>query len=751
MQGFAGRAGRLRVSLTAALASALVAALLAAPGAVTATESTVRKIESLKFTNPAAQLQLRNAADTANATFSAGTQSDAAGSDTYVIRLYHSAISLIPTVSAKAEWACVVTIESGAGDDDSDNCSATGLSGGDDVKFEITVTAESGDTNDYEFNVDVYETDVTLEDLETNRGTLVPDFNSAVTQYSIITGQGTIDLSPDTSSDAAEVTCKKGSTTLAGCNDGALTDGLNTISITVTNAASRFSRVYTVRVTKVPDTNSEIETIELSHGGLLTAASTNTSFIRTQFSSTVTAYDLTSNEDEISITVDLKNEDATFDCDASANLNAIDSVDSNTNADGDSCDFDISGANADSGFTVSIIVDPEDAGTAERTYTFTVRLSSVSTAHIPALNPDDDTILVGKRIGFDPNGDSLRDDFDNETAVQYQWYVCEDEVLVGDNNPGTVPTGCLRKALGGTSATYVPSSSDAGKHLIGALVGQPGNVLAYSASTLVLALPGLAVPTVVPTPEEAGLVAAEVDGDLIELDNIATSDFVGIEDAATDLVFQWYRCSSEALTASIGVSVTVPSTCKRITGATDDSYTPQGNDDPLLTDAGKFIRVRVTLHPSHTSTRYTVLTRSTNKVYGPATHVSGPGTPAAPSLTSSTPEKTITAKINAGSWIGTPAVDLTVEENLYFDWFACNAPIEEESSTVPSDRLWRTEPRCYSIGETSKSLVVGTELCDYYLVVGVQVYNEDFRGKGGWSDWWYSATSSTKVGGSACY
>ena len=748
MQGYVGRTGRIRTTLSAILTSSLVAALLLSTASpVNATDSTARKITSLKYTNPAAQLQLRNSADTANATFSSGTESDAVGSDEYVIRLYHSAISLIPTVSLKAEWECDVVIESGAGTEDDENCSATDLAGGDEVQITIIVFAESGDDNEYEFNVDVYETDVTLEDLVSDLGTLVPAFNSGTTSYSIITGQSEIDLDPDTSSAAAEVVCKKGSVTLDDCV-AALVDGVNTISITVTNAASRFSRVYTVRVTKVPTSNAEIETIELSHGGLLTAASTNSTFTRTQFSPTVIAYDLTSNDDEISIVVDLKNEDATFDCDASANL--TESSDSNTNPDGDSCDFDITGANADSGFTVSIIVDPEDTS-AEKTYTFTVRLSNVITADIPALDPDDETILVGKRVGFNPDGLTLRDDFSNETAVQYQWYLCDDEVLLGDNNPGTVPSGCVKKSLGGTSATYTPTSADAGKHLIGALVGQPGNVLAYSASTLVLALPGLAVSTVLPTPFEAGLVAAEVDGDPIELDNIDTADFVGIEDAATDLAFQWYRCSSEALTATVGASVTVPSTCKKISGETEDSYTPAGNDDPLLTDAGKFIRVRVTLQPSGTSVRYVVLTRSTNKVYGPATHVSGPGTPAAPSLTSTAPEKTITAKVNAGSWIGTPAVDLTIDENLYYDWFACNAPIEEESSTIPSDRMWRDEPRCYSIGETTKSLVVGTELCNYYLVVGVQVNNEDFRGKGGWSDWFYSATSSTKVAGSACY
>jgi len=740
--------GSIRKLLSVSLIPSLVAAvLLSTPGPATATESTERKITSLKFTNPTSQLQLRNAADTANATFSAGTQSDVAGSDTYVIRLYHSAISLIPTVSAKAEWECDVVIESGTGTEDDENCSVTNLAGGDDVEITITVIAESGAENEYEFNVDAYETDVTLDALTADLGTLVPSFNSGTTSYSIITGQSEIDLGPDASSDAAEVACKKGSETLDGCV-ASLVDGVNTITITVTNAASRFSRVYTVRVTKVPVSNAEIEAIELSHGGLLTAASTNTTFTRTQFSSTVVAYDLTSNEDNISIDVDLKNEDATFDCDASANL--TESVDTDTNEDGDSCDFDITGANADSGFTVSIIVDPEDTS-AEKTYTFTVRLSNVSTDDIPVLNPNAETVLVGRRVGFTPDGLTLRDDFSNESAVQYQWYLCENEVGTGDNNPGTVPSGCVRKALGGTAATYTPTSSDAGKHLIGALIGQPGNVLAYSASTLVLALPGLAVSTVVPTPVEAGLVAAEVDGDAIELDNIETADFIGIQNAATDLAFQWYRCSSEALTASVGTSVTVPSTCKRIVGATDDSYTPAGNDDPVLTDAGKFIRVRVTLQPSGTSARYVVLTRSTNKVYGPAIHVSGPGTPSAPSLTSTAPEKTITAKVNAGSWIGTPAVDLSDEDNLYFDWFACNAVIEEESSTLPSDRMWREEPRCYSIGETTKSLVVGTELCDYYLVVGVQVYNQDFRGKGGWSDWWYSATSSTKVGGSACY
>ena len=55
--------------------------LLATPGAISAATSTEKKVTALTYTTPTTKLQLRNAADTANATFSSGAGTDVAGTD----------------------------------------------------------------------------------------------------------------------------------------------------------------------------------------------------------------------------------------------------------------------------------------------------------------------------------------------------------------------------------------------------------------------------------------------------------------------------------------------------------------------------------------------------------------------------------------------------------------------------------------------------------------------------------------------
>ena len=736
------RSNTLRRLLAAATSAILgLGVLLALPGQVSAVESSAKLITALGFTASSGQFQLRNRLDTANATFSAGAGTDAADTDEYYIRLYHSAISLIPTVSAKAEWSCGVAGD-GVGDDE--NCSIQGLSGGDSGTISITVTAENGTTNDYLFTIEAYDSDVTLDDLTTDVGTLTPAFSSSVTSYKVITAEANIDLDPSATSASADVVCKKGSTEWAGCT-GALTVGANTLTITVkSDSIPKFQKTYTVQVTRVADNNAEIEAIEFSHGGLLTAASSNTSFTRTTFLPTVVSYDFTSNEDEIDVTVDLKDEGATFDCEGNS---LADMTDSLANADGDSCAVDLTGANADTGFSFTITVTASNL-TTTKTYTFTTRLSTVSTGVVPALTPDDDTVRVGSQLAFDPTGATVRADFDNETAVQYQWYVCDDEVVAGDNDPAAVPDGCEKKA-GAILATYRPTASDAGKHVIGALVGQPGNVLAYTESQEVLAGPGLTSASVVPVPVEAALVGTETGGFEIELENIDLADFTGITDASTELSFRWFRCSSASATALVGATIVVPDSCKRISGAEDDSYSPADDPDPLLSDAGKYIRARITVVPDGSRARYVILTRSTNRVYGPATATAAPRAPTAPGLTVALPEKLLTA--SKGTWSGFPTLDTTVAENYLYEWYACYGPVEEASTDDPSLLLYGGAPgRCFAVGETGSQLTVSTDLCGLYLLVGVSVNNEDFRGKGGWSSYWHSLTSATTVSGTAC-
>ena len=730
--------------------------LLAAPQNVQAVESSADLITSIAYTTPTTQFALRNEADDKAATFVSGDGNDVAAlttpffNDIYTLRLYHTAISLIPTVSAKAEWSCAV---SGDGTGVDADCSVSGLTGGDEATIVITVTAENDDTNDYTFNVDAYGIDATLSDLTIDNGTLTPAFNSGVFSYTAITGASTIDIDP-TENDGnivvdndvtthGDVICKKSSVLFTDC-DGALAVGSNTIVVTVTAENGVAKQTYTVTVTRVAETDNTIMALSLSHGGLLTSASTATSFTRTKFSSTVVAYDLTSDDTAVTVTVDLKNEDGTFDCTDTGLPSGSDLA----NASGSSCTFDLTGVITD-GSSFTITVHPE-SGATTKAYVFAARLfTTVTSDETPVLTPAGATVVVGQSITFDPTGAALVNDFTGETRVMYQWYLCDSTVVSGAEDPDTVPAGCVEKASA-VGATYTPGSSDVGKHLIGALIAQPGSVLAYSASKEVTGSAGVKHASVPPVPEEAALAGAEIEEEIV-LDNITLGDFTGITDVATQVGFKWYRCTAAATAAVMGTSVSTPTGCSRISGATDDSYSPALDADPLLSDAAKYIRARL-LIDTGTGSKYTVFTRTTSKVAGPAVNTAPPGAPKAPTLTPTLDTKDVIA--TNGTWSGFPTPVTTVAENYSYQWYACNREVVREQLDMvarPDEILNKdSTPRCYEIGEVSKTLTATTEFCAAYLLVGVAIDNTDFRGMGGTSEFSYSLTSASLVGGSAC-
>ena len=723
--------------------------LLAAPQSAQAVESSADLITKLEYTTPTSQFALRNAADTAAATFVSGDGNDdpAAASpffnDNYTIRLYHSAISLIPTVSAKATWSCDI---SGSGIDDDEDCSVSGLSGGDETTAAITVTAENGDTNEYTFAITTYATDATLSDLTVDVGTLTPGFNTAVTGYAVTTGQAAFDIDPTSNDGDAVVVCKKGSLVLADCA-GALAVGSNSIVITVTADDGVTKKTYTVAITRVADTNNQIHKLTLSNGGLLASSSGATSFTRATFSTTTLAYDITTNQDALDITIDLKNEDGTFNCTVAGAVALDNAGDATGNPSGDTCELNLTGATAYTGNTLKIVVDPEGAAGTNLEYVFTITIDVDTEGNAePALSPVGSTVQVGKPLNLPATAAALAL-FDLETRVLYQWYVCDTDVT-GSFTDLIVPTDCAAKGTG--AAAYTPSTADVGKHVIGALIAHPGSALSFTDSVEVVGYPGLAVAKNIPAPEEASLIGAEI-GTAINLENISLGDFTGITDVATEVDFQWYRCTSAATTATQGASLTTPSGCSKISGEDGDSYTPAvDNVDVTKSDAGKYLRVRLILNPPGLLD-HMIYTRTTNAVYGPPVASSNPSAPSAPNgLTASAPTKVVTAA--NGTWVGNPTLVTTDPDNYSYQWYACTRSVSTSGGTDPTTLLDRDEnPKCEEIGgEILKTITIGTEWCGYYLLVGVSADNTDFRGKGGASGMRWSATSTQIVAGSAC-
>ena len=214
------------------------------------------------------------------------------------------------------------------------------------------------------------------------------------------------------------------------------------------------------------------------------------------------AYDLTSNDDTVSMTVYLKNEDGTFDCE---DVGLSESANDMDNASGATCNFDLTGATADSGYTIRVTVDPEGAAGTNKEYVFTVRLSEsvVVGGSNPTLLPASSTLVPSDVVSFNGTVASL---FTNETTVQYQWYLCTAAVTASRTN-GYIPRdkGCVAKS-NAIQPTYTVVASDAGKYLVGALIGQPGSVLMYTASKIIAGTPGVSNAATPPAPTEAGLV-----------------------------------------------------------------------------------------------------------------------------------------------------------------------------------------------------------------------------------------------------
>ncbi|MFZ9731076.1 MAG: cadherin-like beta sandwich domain-containing protein [Ilumatobacteraceae bacterium] len=721
--------------------------LLAAPKSAQALSS-ADLITSLAYTTPTSQFALRNEADDKAATFVPGDGNDDAAltspffNDIYTIRLYHSAISLIPTVSAKATWSCGV---SGDGTGVDEDCSVSGLTGGDEATIVITVEAENGDTNDYTFYVDAYSTDATLSALTTDVGTLTPVFNSAVVAYTVTTGQDAFDLDPTANDGGATVVCKKGSLTLTNCA-GALAVGANSIVITVTAADGTTKKTYTVAITRVADTNNQIHKLTLSNGGLLSSSSGAGTFTRASFLATTLAYDLTTNQDTLDITVDLKNEDGTFNCTVAGDVALVDAGDATGNSSGDTCELALTGATEYTGNTLTVVVDPEGVGGTNQSYVFTITIDEDTVGNAaPDLTPVGTSVRVGKPLSL-PAATAANGLFDNETRVLYQWYVCDTDVAESFTDLA-VPTDCSPKGTG--ARTYIPTTADVGKHVIGALIGHPGSALSFSDSVEVVGYPGLAVAKNIPAPEETSLVGAEI-GVPINLENISLSDFTGITDVATEVDFQWYRCTSAATTATQGASLTTPSGCTKISGEDGDSYTPaEDSEVASKNDSGKFLRVRLILNPPG-NVDHMIYTRTTNRVFGPPVATSSPGAPSAPSLTVAAPTKVVTA--SNGAWSGNPTLVTTDPDNYSYQWYACSRPVSSGGNTDPTTLLDRDgNPKCEEIGgEILKTVTIGAEWCGYYLLVGVTADNTDFRGKGGTSAMRYSPTSTNPVGGTAC-
>jgi hypothetical protein len=150
--------------------------------------------------------------------------------------------------------------------------------------------------------------------------------------------------------------------------------------------------------------------------------------------------------------------------------------------------------------------------------------------------------------------------------------------------------------------------------------------------------------------------------------------------------------------------------------------------------------------------KYTIFTRTTSKVSGPAVNTAPPTAPKAPALTATADTKDVVA--TNGSWSGFPTPVTSVAENYTYQWYSCSAEVvREQLDNVerPDEILNRDEsPRCYEIGEVGKTLTVTTEFCKSYLIVGVAIDNTNFRGKGGTSAFAYSVTSVNKVSGTVC-
>ena len=148
-------------------------------------------------------------------------------------------------------------------------------------------------------------------------------------------------------------------------------------------------------------------------------------------------------------------------------------------------------------------------------------------------------------------------------SFAYQWYVCSGQV-VASTAGATPPFGCSAIS-GATLSSYLPSGSYVGDYfLIGvsATNGSNGVVTVYSASTTTALVSTLAVTgiSIVGTPTVGSTLSA--------VPTVSAQ-------STYSTTYQWYQC-----TAPIAAfTVSVPSGCSAIYGATGSSYTLGVNQD----------------------------------------------------------------------------------------------------------------------------------------------------------------------------
>jgi len=714
------RSGVLKRAATLFMSLALAAGFQLATPAPASALSALSTITALNTTTG----RLYNAADDATATWAAATHD-------YTLRITRASVTLIPTVTSGATWTC--DVDSTLNDD----CFATGLAVGDTAVFEIEVTSQDeSTTTTYTITAVRYSTDATLSDLTIDAGTLSPAFDTDRTSYTASTNATSITLTPTKTDSDATYKCYKASTEDPDCAAIPLTapsgtgTTSNAISVKVTAADGATTKTYSITVTRVAESNANVIALTLDHGGLLAASSTNEIFTNVSFSSGTTTYDITTNSATLEITPILASDGADWDCDFDSS-----SVDTEL-ASGDSCT--VTPTSSDKNLVIT--VNASD-GTTTKTYTFAVRKFAGTTNDVA---PGYTVGGTGARVGTALVASSPAADWSDEysaTSFFRRWFRCTSD-HAADNDPDSVPADCT--FTGSTGASYTPLSGDIGKYVLVAFVGHPGSVLAYADGRLVGGAPSMKDSTLPPAPKEQFLVSTDV-GDTIDLDNDATGDFRGISGAG-DIYYTWVRCSATASTTLAGTVITVPASCNPIR---DGSGSRIVTSTYVVTndDVGKFIRIRIVLRVTGFPD-YQILTRSTNKVYGPPVAVvdTNPSAPATPSLSTASPSKSISA--SNGSWTGFPTPPTSTASAFSYKWFYCTRS-DRARTTDPESRTFNGDQYCFDIGETTKALIVTDFLCGYYLMFGVAIDNT-VRGHGGLSAYQYSPTSTGKVSGTAC-
>lgn len=269
------------------------------------------------------------------------------------------------------------------------------------------------------------------------------------------------------------------------------------------------------------------------------------------------------------------------------------------------------------------------------------------------------------------------------STYTYKWYRCDQPV---ESSSAPYLVGC-EEIPGATTANYVVSASDVGKHISSWVTGN-GNSMRTASLGVTMQAP-------------RNTVAPSVAGSNVSVgQTVSGNTGTWLADPSADFKYQWYSCTSK-----VAAATTLNTACSVVAGATTNEYLiPASMNNKYL-----MIRVSAT-NATNLTTPVITYSAGSTKVLSPPTNSVAPKATAGKVTTSGEPVAGSTYTVTAGTWTGNPAPSKS------YQWYSCANEVGVGVTDLPAD--------CDLIaGATNSSLVIPENQLGRYLTAAETATN----------------------------